>query len=230
MNDDERLREQLAYYRARAAEYDDWWFRRGRYDRGPATNARWFAEQAIARATLQSLGRVGHALDLACGTGLWTQQLAAQADRVTALDAAPEVLAVCRERLPEASVEYVTADLFTWEPEHEFDLVCLAFWLSHVPDERLDDFLSRVVRATRPGGAVFIVESRPDARSTARDHTLGDAAQGWQTRRLADGREFRVVKRFRGPDELGQHLARHGFTAEGRSTGDFFNLVHGTRR
>ena len=33
------LREQLDYYRARAAEYDQWWLRQGRYDRGAALNA-----------------------------------------------------------------------------------------------------------------------------------------------------------------------------------------------
>ena len=44
------LLEQLAYYRARAAEYDEWWLRQGRYDRGAALNAQWFAEQV--RSTL----------------------------------------------------------------------------------------------------------------------------------------------------------------------------------
>jgi hypothetical protein len=40
------LHEQLEYYRARAAEYDQWWWRRGRFDRGAELNARWFAEAA----------------------------------------------------------------------------------------------------------------------------------------------------------------------------------------
>ena len=44
------LAEQAHYYRERAGEYDDWWFRRGRYDHGPETNARWFADAAeVAR-------------------------------------------------------------------------------------------------------------------------------------------------------------------------------------
>ncbi len=37
--DDELLGEQAAYYRARAPEYDDWWQRTGRYDRGPEATA-----------------------------------------------------------------------------------------------------------------------------------------------------------------------------------------------
>ena len=40
---DDTLREQIAYYRARADEYDEWFLRRGRYDHGDAENARWQA-------------------------------------------------------------------------------------------------------------------------------------------------------------------------------------------
>ena len=35
VNDDALLAEQRAYYRARAPEYDEWWQRHDRYDRGP---------------------------------------------------------------------------------------------------------------------------------------------------------------------------------------------------
>ena len=47
------LSSQLDYYRARAAEYDEWWLRRGRYDRGAALNAQWFAEAAEVQAALE---------------------------------------------------------------------------------------------------------------------------------------------------------------------------------
>ena len=40
------IREQLEYYRARAAEYEQWWLRQGRYDRGEDLNAQWLAEAA----------------------------------------------------------------------------------------------------------------------------------------------------------------------------------------
>jgi hypothetical protein len=42
------LAEQIRYYRARALEYDEWWERLGRYDRGSEESARWFSEQATA--------------------------------------------------------------------------------------------------------------------------------------------------------------------------------------
>ena len=47
------LQEQIEYYRARAGEYDEWWLRHGRYDRGPEENARWFAEAEQLRQALE---------------------------------------------------------------------------------------------------------------------------------------------------------------------------------
>ena len=51
------LAEQAHYYRERAGEYEDWWFRRGRYDHGPQTNARWFADAAEVEVALKRFTR-----------------------------------------------------------------------------------------------------------------------------------------------------------------------------
>ncbi len=64
------LSEQLAYYRARAPEYDDWWFRRGRYDDGPEAGAAWAEQVAALEARVEALALTGDVLELACGTGL----------------------------------------------------------------------------------------------------------------------------------------------------------------
>jgi hypothetical protein len=87
------LAEQALYYRERAGEYDDWWFRRGRYDHGPETNARWFADAAEVQDALEGFDPAGDVLELACGTGLWTQRLVSHATSVIAIDGSPEMRA-----------------------------------------------------------------------------------------------------------------------------------------
>ena len=52
--DDTTLEQQLDYYKARAGEYDDWWFRTGRYDRGPEANAA--GPEASAASTTAGTG------------------------------------------------------------------------------------------------------------------------------------------------------------------------------
>jgi hypothetical protein len=62
---DEILREQIAYYRARAAEYDQWFERKGRFDHGADLNQRWFDEVALPREKLRGLPHVADTLELA---------------------------------------------------------------------------------------------------------------------------------------------------------------------
>jgi ubiquinone/menaquinone biosynthesis C-methylase UbiE len=216
------LAEQAYYYRERAGEYDDWWLRRGRYDHGEATNARWFSDVAEVQAALDRFEPTGEVLDLACGTGLWTERLVAHADRVTAVDGSPEMLALCRARVGEERVEYVQADLFEWEPERTYDVCFFGFWLSHVPDERFDAFWEKVRRALRPNGRVFFVDSSRHDLASAVDHKLSAPEDPTMLRRLADGREYRIVKQFYEPSVLRERLAGLGWSMEIDSTREFF--------
>ena len=223
------LAEQVRYYRARAGEYDDWWFRRGRYDRGEDANTRWFAEAAEAQAALDRFGPVGDVVELACGTGLWTERLVAHADQITAIDSSPEAIELARERVGEApTVEYVQADLFAWEPERCYDVCFFAFWLSHVPEERFASFWEKVERALKPDGRVFFVDSAPSERASAADHKLQSRGEQTMLRRLADGSEYRIVKHWFLPVDLQRRIAALGWQVEVAMTSEFF--VYGEAR
>jgi len=213
--DDRLLEGQLAYYRARAGEYDEWFLRKGRHDRGPEWNRGWFLELDQVRRELDRFGPTGEVLELACGTGLWTVELVSHAAGITAVDASPEVLEINRARLheacPEVPVRYVRADLFDWIPDDAYDVVFFGFWLSHVPPGCFDAFWELVRSALRPGGRAFFVDSLgPEAPEEKRrlgwkpgDHTM--------LRRLNDGREFRIVKVFYDPSGLEARLADMGW-------------------
>jgi SAM-dependent methyltransferase len=126
-SDDEVLSEQRAYYRGRAPEYDEWWQRRGRYDMGEEETRDWNRQVATVDAALRSFGIKGDVLELAGGTGWWTERLARTADRLTVLDAAPEALALNRQRVGREDVSFVVADLFDWRPERAYDVVFFSF-------------------------------------------------------------------------------------------------------
>jgi demethylmenaquinone methyltransferase/2-methoxy-6-polyprenyl-1,4-benzoquinol methylase len=220
MTDEALLRQQVEYYRARAGEYDEWFLREGRYDRGAVHRAEWFREiERVRQALSASVARLS-VLELACGTGLWTEQLARENRRVLAVDASPEVLAINRQRIRTDNVEYAAADLFAWTPPRRFDAVFFAFWLSHVPPERFASFWSSVDAALESDGRVFFVDSLPEPTSTATDHVLTDS--GIVRRRLNDGREFDIVKVFYEPPALEAKLAALGWRGTVTSSGRFF--------
>ena len=216
------LDEQLAYYRARAAEYDEWFFRQGRYDRGPDVNQRWHSEVESVRARLDAFRPAGDVLELACGTGNWTQPLARHADSVLAVDAAPEMLEINRKKLDAANVQYLQADLFNWAPSRPFDVVFFGFWLSHVPKDKFSAFWSNVRSALNPTGRVFFVDSLPNPDSQAKDHPIGKESSDRQKRLLNDGRRFEVIKRYYRPESLTEMLGDLGWDATLEVSGSFF--------
>lgn len=224
------LSEQAAYYRARASEYDEWWQRMGSYDRGPQATEQWNREVTQVEGALKELRPTGDVLELASGTGWWTQRLVQTASTLTCVDASPEVTALNRARLTAAGyrhVRYIEADLFAWRPEAQYDLVFFSFWLSHVPEGLFDSFWAMVSGALRPNGRAFLIDSRAAESSTARDHRIPEA-DGIQERRLNDGRSFRIFKRYWEAEELSRCLEQISWTADLHDTRTYF--VYGSAR
>ena len=218
------------YYQERAHEYDEWFYRRGRYDRSPETNARWFAEVDEVFAALDSFHLTGDVLELAPGTGIWTERLVRTATTITAVDASPEMIEINRAKVSSDRVSYLLADLFTWRPERTYDAVFFSFWISHVPLERLDNFLLSVASMLRPNGKVFFIDSRREPTSTAANQQLPDQESQVMTRILNDGRAYEIVKNFYDPVDLAARCTRAGFDITIRETATYFLYGYGTRR
>ncbi|MBO2465811.1 class I SAM-dependent methyltransferase [Actinomadura violacea] len=210
---DAAVREQIAYYRARAGEYD-----------------RVYDQRADLRALtplVDELPITGDVLELACGTGQWTGRLAARARSLTAVDASPEALDIARKRTAPAAVEFECADLFSWRPSRRYDTVFFAFWLSHVPPDRLPGFWRTVADALTPGGTAVFVDNGPG--EAAAEDVLADHPVPSVRRRLDDGSEYRVVKVFHDPQRLVRDLAARGWTATVRPAGTGFITGTATR-
>ena len=214
------IADQVAYYRARARDYDDVYERRGAYDRGTAVNRAWRAELALLEAALDELDLRGDVLELGAGTGQWTARLARRARTVTALDAAPEMLAVAKARLaqPAAGVHFDVVDLLgDWEPARSWNAVVACFFYEHVPDRHLPGLLGKVRRALTPRGFVFLAEGayRPaDEESEVR---------------ALHGRRYHVVERRRRPEELARRFGEAGIDLRVRETGQRFQYGVGRR-
>lgn len=227
------LGEQILYYEARAGEYDEWWFRTGRYDHGPVENEAWFSEEAEVRARLIEAIPHGEVADLACGTGIWTDLLAAHARHVTAIDGSVAMLAKAEERLVSTGladrVTFLQADLFAWRPMQKFDAIFLGFFLSHVPDNLLDRVLQPVASALKPGGKLLFIDSRRESTSTSPDQPLPEEGEEVMVRRLNDGRTFRILKIFRDIPTMRAALARNGLKTDVRETARYFQYGIGEK-
>ena len=211
--DDERaiLDEQIAYYRARADEYDA---------TSPAGHEPFAEATEQVRAALADFAPRGRVLEIAAGTGQWTAQLADRATELVVTDSAPEMLELNRSRTGERpNVRYEVADAFALPPTHAFDTVFFGFFLSHVPPGRFAAFWGVLEGLIAPEGRVFFVDEA--------DHGLWeeewiDRERGLIHRTLVDGTLHRAVKVLWRPDDLERRLRRLGWVASIRVEMPFY--------
>jgi SAM-dependent methyltransferase len=171
------------------------------------------------QADLASMAReleatlAGHdVLELTCGTGYWTRRYAPVARSVLATDLSPEVLGLARSKdYPPNRVRFELADAYRVDRiPGRFTAVFAGFWWSHVPRERLAEFLARLHRRLGAGARVVFCDNRfvegsstPLTRRDARGNT-------YQSRRLHGRAEYEVLKNFPTPEEIGETLHSAG--------------------
>jgi len=185
------------YYRRRAGEYEAIYARPERQH-----------DLLILRKTIPERLAGGDVLEIACGTGYWTQAIAAAAKRVVATDIAEEPMHIAQAKTyPRGNVAFEAADAYALpEALGQFDAAFAGFWWSHVPRERIADFLRSLHARLQPGANVLLLDNvYVEGNSTALAG-IDAAGNTYQMRRLGDGTRVRVLKNFVSQDELRERL------------------------
>ena len=189
----------LEYYAQRAGEYERIYQKPERQD-----------ELSELKELLRTTLCEHQAIEVACGTGYWTEVAAASATSIAAFDINDSTLKIARSKpLDPAKVTFAIADAFQLSsPARRFDAAFAMFWWSHVPKAALSQFLRGLHATLAPGAVVAFAdnthvpgESTPISRTNADGNT-------YQTRRLDDGQTFEVLKNYPTEEEFRELL--HG--------------------
>lgn len=148
-----RVKNDLAtYYGLRASEHEQI------YQRDDSVRQR---EQAAIAQSMMAILRGRRVLEVACGTGYWTQFVANVAKHVVAIDVSFEMLEMARAKnMPADKVKFVQADAYKLDMVAGTFDACLAnFWFSHVPKARVHEFLESLRKKLVSGSAVFMADN-----------------------------------------------------------------------
>ena len=143
-------------------------------------------------------------LEVACGTGYWTQFIARRAAKVHACDINEAVLEIAREKpIAAGRVSFFKADAVTLEGVPAgCDSAFAGFWWSHVKKSDLARFVQNLAAHLEPGALVGILDNQfAEGSSTAVSRSDAEG-NTYQKRRLANGDEYEVLKNFPTADEL----------------------------
>jgi len=208
--------EMQSYYAARAPYYDDVYEKPERRD-----------DIAFLRQHLPAVFAGRRVLEVACGTGYWTQHIAPAASAMTATDAVAQPLDLAKGRPGVERVRFELADAYALpEALGTYDAAFAGLWLSHVPVERRREFLQSLHARLARGAKVVLIDNSevqlkdfPIAERDAHGNT-------WQMRRLKDGTMHRVLKNFPSRAELEAMIAGFGVRPMHQALQNFWLLEY----
>ena len=183
------------YYSLRAQEYEEI------YERDDPVRQ---AELTSIANAIREVFFDRRVLEVACGTGYWTEVLAGVARHVVTLDASPEMLTIAREKgLPPDKVEFCLGDAYALKSvPGVFDAGLANFWFSHVPKARLAFFLEGFHRRLGAGSIIFMADNVfvPGLGGELVIHPR--VKDTFKVRELSDGSKHEVLKNYYDADQL----------------------------
>lgn len=204
MNDDaikSHIEETERYYELRAGEYEGLYYR---------SSERRDELQAV-EAFLAGILRDRHVLEIAVGTGYWTEIVARSAASIVAIDRSPAMLVEAgRKAYPRHNVRLEIGDAYVLaDVEGDFEAAMVNFWLSHVPRARIATFLDGLHQRLGGGALVFIADNVNVPGEGGELVEVPGCEDTFKLRELADGSRHRVIKNYLERDELEKLFARH---------------------
>ncbi len=185
------------YYAKRAAEYERIYAKTERQQ-----------DLATLRSQLQETLQGRDVLEVACGTGYWTQAAAQTARSILATDVNEEVLQIaCAKKYGPINVRFEKRDAFgLGGVSGSFDAGLAAFWWSHLKKFQIGDFLRHFHDKLKPGAVVvFLDNNYVPGSSTPISRTDGEG-NTYQERALENGSKYEVLKNFPNENDLRQKL------------------------
>lgn len=120
-------------------------------------------EPTLFLSEISQMGTLGKALDIGCGAGTDSVYLAGQGWDVTSLDFMPKALEFTQQRVETAgfSVTPVEADITTWDPPHQYDLVLDHGLLHNMDPVRYPAYRQRIMQTVADDGHFVLLHWHP---------------------------------------------------------------------
>lgn len=186
-----------AYYREQAGAYD-------RIYRIPA----WQEDLAWLRHWVARLVSERTVLEIAAGTGYWTEVAAPAATSILACDLNAEPLDVAAKRGMGPNASFLLADAYALpDGLGRFDVMMAHFWWSHVLRQTREDFLVQVRTHLKPGGLLLMID-QSETEAFYHPASRWDAeGNRYEMRRVAGRGTFEIVKNYPDDRELHDSMA-----------------------
>lgn len=200
----------VSYYKDRAKEYEKLYSKPERQE-----------DLKSAATILQEIFADKQVLEIACGTGYWTEKIAATATSIFATDINESVIEIAKKKdFLSKQVSFGIADIYNFSDNNKFESLFGGFIWSHILLQDLDKFLLTVNSLVSAGGTVVFMDNNYVEGSNHPITERDEHGNSFQTRKLEDNTTHLVLKNF--PTEIFLQQKLKDMVGEFK----FFNLTY----
>ena len=151
-------------------------------------------------------------LEIASGTGYWTQFISLGAQSVLGVDYNLEVIDIAKLRdYRNSNVTFLRSDAYELkEVKDKFSGGFSGFWWSHILKEKRKGFLSVFHEKLNPGAKVVFIDNRFAEGSNIPISRRDEDGNTYQNRSLDDGSSYEILKNFPDKEELEKDFSEFG--------------------
>lgn len=194
----------VKYYKDRAAEYEKIYSKPERQE-----------ELDTSAEILQKLFLNKSLLEIACGTGYWTEKIANVAKSIHATDINEAVVTIAKQKhYLNNNIVFAIEDIFNPTSTKKYSDLFAGFIWSHIHLQDLPNFIDKLASLLLPGGTIVLMDNNFVEGSNLPITDTDTFGNTYQTRKLSDGTTHLVLKNFPSEDFLKQQLSKITDTME----------------
>jgi len=172
------------------------------------------ADLRFLEAHIQEMFSGRRVLEIAAGTGYWTQFISRSAKSILATDREGAQIDELLKRSYQCPIDTRIQDAYHMDrlvdEGKSFSGAFAGLWLSHVPKQRLKEFFTSLHQCLRPGARVILIDNSAVQCDRFPITSSDKNGNSFQTRELESGSRHQVLKNFPTLEELKQTTEPYG--------------------
>jgi demethylmenaquinone methyltransferase/2-methoxy-6-polyprenyl-1,4-benzoquinol methylase len=182
----DNINEMEEYYAKRASEYENIYLKPERQE---------FIKDS--KNILRQYFLNKNVLEIACGTGFWTEAISEKSTKITAVDINNEVLEIAKNKKFDCKIDFIQDDSYKLNKITEkYNSLFAGFWLSHVPKTKMKDFIENIHKKLSDNAMVVFIDNIYVEGISTKISRFDTDGNSFQIRKLKDNSEHEVLKNF----------------------------------
>lgn len=168
-------------------------------------------ELAILTKKIKNTFKDLDVLEIACGTGYWTQFISPEARSILAIDSSEEVLGFARRKeYSRGNATFLVDDAYLLSKvSGEFNGGFCGFWWSHVPKNRINHFLTTFHAKLKKGAIIVMIDNKFVEGNSTPISKFDEEGNSYQLRKLSGGKQYEVLKNYPSEIELKDVIGKY---------------------